>query len=197
MNITNHQTNVAPMSNCPNHEHSGKKWYVMRVFSGKECKVKEYIDAMLKTSADLAEYVLQVLVPTVEVNISNRRTKQKPIISGYVFVEAELTNRILSMLRNVPNVFGFLGDSKGNPKSLSHKEVIQLFGALDNTKSVVDNVTMTFEIGDSVKVADGPFKDFNARIEHIDKNNNRLRVSVKIFGRSTPLVLDYTQVLKQ
>jgi transcriptional antiterminator NusG len=181
---------------------TGKNWYVMRAISGKEGKVKEYVDAMLHQGGEFAKHVSQVLIPTekvVSVRNGKRVVKEKNRFAGYVFVEAELVGEVQPRLRAVPNVLGFLSDTKTNnvPMPLRPHEVNQMLGTVDELQEIPEDVIIPFEVGESVKVVDGPFTGFDAIIEEVNNEKKKLKVSVKIFGRKTPLELGFMQVEKQ
>ena len=174
----------------------------MRAISGKEGKVKEYIDAMVHQGGDFAKHVSQVLIPTektVTVRNGKRVVKEKNRFAGYVFVEAELVGEVQPRLRNVPNVLGFLSDTKTNtkPMPLRSIEVNQMLGTVDELQEIPEDIIIPFEVGESVKVVEGPFTGFDAVIEEINNEKKKLKVSVKIFGRKTPLELGFMQVEKQ
>ncbi len=174
----------------------------MRAISGKEGKVKEYIDAMIHQGGDFAKHVSQVLIPTektVTVRNGKRVVKEKNRFAGYVFVEAELVGEVQPRLRNVPNVLGFLSDTKTNtkPMPLRSIEVNQMLGTVDELQEIPEDIIIPFEVGESVKVVEGPFTGFDAVIEEINNEKKKLKVSVKIFGRKTPLELGFMQVEKQ
>ena len=178
------------------------RWYVMRAISGKEGKVKEYVDAMLHQGGELAKHVSQVLIPTekvVAVRNGKRVVKEKNRYAGYVFVEAELVGEVQPMLRNVPNVLGFLSDTKTNtkPMPLRPSEVNQMLGTIDEIAEIPEDVIIPYEVGESVKVTEGPFRGFDAIIEEVNNEKKKLKVMVKIFGRKTPLELGFLQVEKQ
>ena len=135
------------------------KWYVMRAVSGKESKVKEYIDAEIKKAA--------------------------------------LVGEIPVLLRNTPNVFGFLGESNSNPTPLRQSEVNRLLGAVDEMQDVPEEVLIPYAEGETVKVTEGPFSGFSAVIEEVNNEKKKLKVMVKIFGRKTPLELGFMQVEKE
>jgi transcriptional antiterminator NusG len=181
---------------------TGMQWYVMRAISGKEGKVKEYVEAMLNQGGEFAKHVSQVLIPTekiVSVRNGKRVVKEKNRFAGYVFVEAELVGETQGRLRNVPNVLGFLSDTKTNttPMPLRPHEVSQMLGTVDELQDIPEDIVIPFVVGESVKVADGPFTGFDAVIEEINNEKKKLKVSVKIFGRKTPLELGFMQVEKQ
>lgn len=178
-----------------------KRWYVMRAISGKECKVKEYVDAMIAQHPDFASNVSQVLIPTekvVTVRNGKRVVKEKCRYSGYVFVEASLVGETQSQLRNVPNVLGFLSATKTSttPMPMSQVEVNQMLGTVDEIHDVPEDVMIPFEVGENIKVTDGPFSGFDAVIEEVNSEKKKLKVMVKIFGRKTPLELGFMQVEK-
>lgn len=180
---------------------NGKCWYVMRAVSGKEGKVKEYVEALISQHPDIARYVSQVLIPTekvVAVRNNKRVVKDKNRFPGYVFVEAELVGEIQPTLRAVPNVLGFLTASKGStvPMPLSDAEASQMLGVVDEMQEIPEELVIPYEVGENVKVTDGPFKDFDAVVEEVSNEKKKLKVMVKIFGRKTPLELGFMQVEK-
>ena len=176
------------------------KWYVLRAISGKENKVKEYIEGALVTSTLFKEYVSQVLIPTekvVALRGNKRVIKERNMLPGYVLVECNLTDECYPLLRNIPNVLGFLSDGKSStkPKPVPQSEVNRLVGEVDEAaiEAVLDE---TYLVGEHVKVTDGPFSGFDAVIEEINNDKKKLKVMVKIFGRKTPLELGFMQVEK-
>ena len=177
---------------------SNKKWYVLRAISGKEAKVKEYIEADIKLRG-LTDKVSQVLIPTekvVQVRNGKRIVKEKSYLPGYVLVEAELVGDIAFLLRNTPNVLGFLGGTE-KPTPIRQAEVNRILGTLDELQEVPEDNALEFVVGEVVKVNTGPFSGFNGVIEEINTEKKRLKVMVKIFGRSTPVDLGYMQVDKE
>ena len=175
-----------------------KKWYVLRAISGKESKVKEYIELDVKNHG-LSDYVSQVLIPTekvVQVRNNKRTVTEKTLLSGYVLVEAALVGEIPHMLRNTPNFLGFLGGTE-NPTPLRSYEVKRLLGTADAISESNAETVVEYAVGESVKVADGPFSGFNGIIEEVNGEKKKLKVSVKIFGRVTPLELSFSQVEKE
>ena len=177
---------------------SNKKWYVLRAISGKEAKVKEYIETDVKLRG-LTDKVSQVLIPTekvVQVRNGKRIVKEKPYLSGYVLVEAELVGDIAYLLRNTPNVLGFLG-GMDEPTPIRQAEINRILGTVDELQETSDESLLEFSVGEVVKVNTGPFSGFNGVIEEINTEKKRLKVMVKIFGRSTPVDLGYMQVDKE
>lgn len=171
------------------------KWYVLKVISGHEGRVKDYIELDMKNH-HYEKYVPQVLVPTRKVEVEHRDkkvVKELNMLPGYVLVEAALTNEIQGMLRYTPDVLGFLG--VGNkPSPLRPHELNRLLGVDENGEATQEMTAVDFIVGQSVKVADGPFTGFNGTIEEINSEKKKLKVAVKIFGRVTPLELGYGQV---
>ena len=175
---------------------SAKKWYVLRAVSGKETKVKEYLEADIKNS-DLGEYVSQVLIPTekvYQVRNGKKIVKERSYLPGYVLVEAALVGEVAHHLRNTPNVIGFLG-GLDNPTPLRASEVNRILGVVDGLPEMDDNIP--YEVGDAVKVTEGPFSGFTGLIEEVNGEKKKLKVMVKIFGRKTPLELGFMQVEKE
>jgi len=175
-----------------------KKWYVMRAVSGKEAKVKEYIEADMKNGS-LGDYVSQVLIPTekvYQVRNGKKVMKERSYLPGYVLVEAALVGEITHHLRNTPNVLGFLG-GMDNPTPLRQSEVNRILGTFDELQEVEEDATIPYIVGETVKVNYGPFSGFSGTIEEINNEKKKLKVMVKIFGRKTPLELGFMQVEKE
>ena len=177
------------------------KWYVLKAISGKENKVKEYIEGALVTSTLFKEYVSQVLIPTekvVALRGNKRVVKERNLLPGYVLVECNLTDECYPLLRNIPNVLGFVTDSKSSMKAkpVSQEEVNRLVGAVDDA-SVDAMMDETFLVGERVKVTDGPFDGFEGVVNEVAQDKRKLKVVVTIFDRQTPLELGYDQVAKE
>jgi len=175
-----------------------KKWYVLRTVSGKENKVREYLESEIKNST-LGEYVSQVLIPTekvYQVRNGKRVLKERSYLPGYVLLEASLVGEVIHVLRNIPNVIGFLG-GKDNPQSLRESEVNRILGKVDELQETGEDFSIPFYVGESVKVTHGPFSGFSAVIEEVNNEKKKLKVMVKIFGRKTPLELGFMQVEKE
>ena len=174
------------------------RWYVLRAISGKEGKVKEYVDAQV-AQGDYKGNVSQVLIPTekvVSIRNGKRYVKERCHLPGYVLVEALLKGETQAMLRNTPNVLGFLGETKGSDKPMPIRpdEMKRLLGIVDEMADVPEDIQIPYVVGDAVKVTDGPFNGFEAVIEEVNNEKKKLKVSVKIFGRKTPLELGFMQV---
>ena len=171
----------------------------MRAISGKENKVKEYIEAEIKNS-DLGQYVAQILIPTEKVyQIRNGKkiTKERSCMPGYVLIEANLIGEIPHRLRNTPNVIGFLEEKNHNPIPVRQSEVNKILGTVDDLQETGEEMLTPYFVGESVKVIFGPFSGFSGLIEEVNTEKKKLKVMVMIFGRKTPLELAFTQVEKE
>ena len=175
-----------------------RNWYVLRAVSGKEAKVKEYIEAELKHNELLSKYVFQVFIPTEKhatLRNSKRVVKEKIALPGYVLIEAELKGDTAHTLRFMPNVLGFLG-GLDNPTPVKQSDINRMFGSAEESE-IVDEVAIPYIVNDTVKVTDGPFSGFTGVIEEVNTEKHKLKVMVKIFGRKTPLELSFMQVTKE
>lgn len=176
-----------------------KKWYVIRAIGGKEKKVKEYIDSEINR-LNLQEYISQVLIPTEKVyQIRNGKkiSKERNFFPGYVLIEALLVGEIPHILKNIPNVIGFLGSKGDEPVPLRPSEVKRILGKVDELAASDEEINVPYFVGESVKVIDGPFNSFTGVIEEVNEEKKKLKVMVKIFGRKTPLELSFMQVEKE
>jgi transcriptional antiterminator NusG len=176
-----------------------KHWYVVRAISGKEKKVKEYLENEI-SRLNLQEYVSQVLIPTEKVyQIRNGKkiSKERNYFPGYILIEAVLVGEITHVIRNVTGVLGFLGTKEGEPVPLRISEVNRILGKVDELAESDEEINTPFFVGESVKVIDGPFNGFNGIIEEVNDDKKKLKVMVKIFGRKTPLELSFMQVEKE
>jgi transcriptional antiterminator NusG len=175
------------------------KWYVLRVMGGKENKTVTFIEKEIDR-LKLQDFVAQILVPTEKVyQIKNGKkvSKDKNFFPGYVLVEANLVGEVPHILKNVTNVLGFLGATKGGvPVPMRQSEINRILGKVDEMALTDESVSIPFVVGETVKVIDGPFNSFNAEIEGIDEQKKKLKLMVKIFGRKTPLELNFMQVEK-
>ncbi len=177
----------------------GKKWYVLRAIGGKEKKVKEYIESEI-SRLNLQEFISQVLIPTEKVyQIRNGKkiSKERNFFPGYILIEATLTGEIPHILKNIPNVIGFLGTKGDEPIPLRMLEVNRILGKVDELAVSDEEINIPFFVGESVKVIDGPFNSFTGIIEEVNEEKKKLKVMVKIFGRKTPLELSFMQVEKE
>ncbi|MGM0540823.1 MAG: transcription termination/antitermination protein NusG [Pseudomonadota bacterium] len=174
-----------------------KRWYVVHAYSGYENKVKaslaEYVER-----AGLGEFFGEMLVPSedvVEIRDGKKRTSERKFFPGYVLVQMEMNEDTWHLVKSVPQVMGFIGGTSGRPAPISQKEVDRI---LERVETSVDKPRpkVMYEPGEMVRVTDGPFTDFEAVLEGVDYDRNKLQVSVLIFGRSTPVDLEFTQVEK-
>ncbi len=175
-----------------------KKWYVVRAVSGKEKKVKEQIESEI-SHLRMEEYVSQVLIPTEKIyQIRNGKkiSKERSFFPGYVLIEAALVGEVPHILRNIPNVLGFLG-TEGEPVPLRIAEVNRILGKVDELAESDEEINIPYIVGETVKVIDGPFNSFSGIIEEVNEEKKKLKVSVKIFGRKTPVELSFMQVVKE
>ena len=180
-------------------DNSVRKWYVVRAVSGQENKVKAYIESET-ARLGMSDYVSQVLVPTekvIQIKDGKKIAKEKVYFPGYIMVEANLTGEVPHIIKSIPGVIGFLGEVKGgDPVPLRMSEVNRILGKVDELSVKEDLMTIPFNIGETIKVVDGPFNGFNGTIEKINEDKRKLEVMVKIFGRKTPLELSFMQVEK-
>ena len=173
------------------------QWYVLHVYSGFEKKVASSIKEQARQNG-MDHLIQEVLVPidnVVEVRKGNKKVNaERKFFPGYVLVKMEMTDESWHLVKNTPKVTGFLG-GRGRPTPISEKEADRL---LRQIKEGIDRPkpSVTFEIGEQVKVSDGPFTSFNGLVEDVDEERGRLKVSVSIFGRATPVELEYSQVEK-
>ena len=176
-----------------------KKWYVIRSVTGQEAKVKQYIMTELDR-VGLDSQVEDILVPTekvIQIRQGKKVQKEKTYFPGYIMIKADISGEILHIIRSITNVLGFLGETKGGePIPLRTSEVNRMLGKVDELAISGEQISIPFNIGESVKVIDGPFNGFTGSIDNVNEEKRKLEVMVKIFGRKTPLELSYMQVEK-
>ncbi len=176
-----------------------KHWYVVKAISGKEKKIKEFIEADVNR-LNLQEFVSQILVPTEKVyQIRNGKkiSKERSFFPGYILIEASLVGEIKHIIKNVTGVLGFLTSKEGNPIPLKLSEVNRILGKVDELAENDEEINSPFLVTEAVKVIDGPFNGFTGIIEEVNEEKKKLKVMVKIFGRKTPLELSFMQVEKE
>ncbi|MCL1068903.1 transcription termination/antitermination protein NusG [Shewanella olleyana] len=174
-----------------------KRWYVIQAFSGYEGRVVKTLLEHIKMH-NMEDYFAEVLVPTeevVEMRDGQRRKSERKFFPGYVLVQMEMNDESWHLVKSIPRVMGFIGGTSDRPAPISDREADAILQRLQDTVESPTHRVM-FEPGEVVRVNDGPFADFNGTIEEVDYDKNRVKVSVMIFGRSTPVELDFQQVEK-
>ena len=176
-----------------------KKWYVVRAVSGQENKIKSYIESDI-ARLGLSDFVEEVLVPTekvIQIRNGKKVNKERNYFPGYIMIKANLSGEVPHIIRSITNVIGFLGETKGgDPVPLRTSEVNRMLGKVDELSVQTENVAITFKLGETIKVIDGPFNGFNGSIKKVNEEKRKLEVMEKILGRKTPLQLSYMQVEK-
>ena len=173
-----------------------RNWYIVQTFSGFEHKVAETINELIK-KRELADKIEQVEVPiheVTEVKRGKRVQRKKKFFPSYILVKMEMDKDLYHMIKNIQKVTGFLG-TKGKPVAVSDNEIDKILGNIKEG-SLAPEPRLSFDIGEQVKVCEGPFASFTGLVEEVDEEKSRLKVSVSIFGRPTPIELEYNQVEK-
>ncbi len=172
------------------------RWYIIHAYSGFENKVRDSIISEAERLG-LSEAVEDVQVPTETVTEVKRGKKvqvERKFMPGYVLAKLKLTDDVYHLVKNTPKVTGFLGNNN-KPQAISEREAARYFGGVEEAKAAPKrDISVDYEIGDSVKVLDGPFASFNGVVEELDFDKAKVKVSVSIFGRATPVELDFEQV---
>jgi len=176
---------------------SAAKWYVLHVYSGFESKVAENIKEKARKQG-LEKFVEEIMVPTeevVEVKRGQRVNAERKFFPGYVLAKLELNDHVWHMIKDTPKVSGFLGTGGNKPVPITEREAQRL---IQQVQEGIDRPrpSVVYDIGEEVKVVDGPFASFNGHVEEIDEEKQKLKVTVSIFGRATPVELEYAQVEK-
>ena len=174
-----------------------KRWYVLHVYSGMEKSVQKALRERIDRAA-LGDYFGQILVPTeevIEVKGGQKSITERRFFPGYVLIEMDLTDESWHLVRNTPKVTGFVGGTGNKPTPISEREVEKILNQMSEGVEK-PKPKILFEVGEIVRVTEGPFADFNGSVEEANYDKNKLKVSVTIFGRSTPVELDFTQVEK-
>lgn len=194
--MTEASNNPAEETNIPTQD---TKWYVLRVVSGKEKKVKEYLDIEVRRS-DWGNVITQIFLPVekvYKVQAGKKVMREKNFYPGYVMIEAidgKMSDEVIQSIRNVSGVIHFLGKEK--PIALRKAEVNKMLGKVDELSDNGLTMSEPFIVGETIKIIDGPFNDFNGIIEEVIEDKKKLKVTVKIFGRATPVELNFMQVEK-
>ncbi|MDB4052468.1 transcription termination/antitermination protein NusG [Octadecabacter sp.] len=174
-----------------------QRWYSVSVLSNFEKKIAETIRVTAEEQG-LTDQIAEVLVPTeevIEVRRGKKVTAERRFMPGYVLVQMEMSDEGYHLVNSINRVTGFLGP-QGRPMPMRDAEVQQILGRVEEGQETPRSI-INFEIGEKVKVNEGPFEDFDGMVEEVDEENNRLKVTVSIFGRATPVELEFTQVTKQ
>lgn len=172
-----------------------RKWYVLRTFSGHEKKVKQYLESEVERLG-LGDKLSEVMIPTetvFEMRQGKKRTREKTFFPGYILINALLDKELSHVISNVPSVVGFLTTGE-TPTPLRPDEVNRILGKMDEAREAGEQPEIPFNIGEPVKVVDGPFNNFTGFVEEVYPDKMKVKVMVSIFGRKTPLELDYLQV---
>ncbi len=170
------------------------RWYVVRTFSGHETKVKNLLETGLNEHEHLKAKILEILVPmekVFEVKDGKKKSKTKNFFPGYILVNADLDNQVKDFILSTPSVMGFLGTGN-NPNPLQPEEVRRIVGRLSQDSST-ERMETIFRSGDLVKIIDGPFNNFSGLIEEVNEEKMKIKVMVSIFGRKTPVEIDFVQ----
>ena len=171
-------------------------WYIVQTFSGFEHKVVETLKEIIKKKS-LNDKISEILVPIheiTEVKRGKRVQRKKKYFPSYVLVKMEMNKELYHMIKNIQKVTGFLGTA-GTPVPVSDKEIDKILGNIKEG-SLIPEPSLSFDVGEHVKVCEGPFSSFSGLVEEVDEEKSRLKVSVSIFGRPTPIELEYNQVEK-
>ena len=172
-------------------------WYVLRVMGGKERKTVSFIEKEIDRLG-MNDFVSQILVPTekiFQIRKGKKVSKERNFFPGYVLVQMVMNDESWHLVSSLPRVLGFIGGTKERPAPITQKEADRILNRLQDAIDKPRPKTL-FEVGEVVRVSDGPFADFNGVVEEVDYEKSRLKVSVLIFGRSTPVELDFGQVEK-
>ena len=172
-------------------------WYVIQAYSGYEQKVKAALEERISLN-NLTEKFGEILIPTeqiVELKGGAKKTTERKFFPGYVLAKMEMSDETYHMVKALPKVSGFLGHTQGKPSAVPESEINKILQDIEEGVTS-PKPSITFEVGEQVRVSDGPFASFNGLVEEIDEERSRVKVSVSIFGRSTPVELEYTQVEK-
>ena len=173
------------------------RWYVVHAYSNFENKVKQALEDRIKREG-LEQYFGKILVPTeevVEMRLGQQRKSERKFFPGYVLVQMELTDETWHLVKDVPRVLGFIGGTSDRPAPISEKEAMAILNRVEEGVNK-PRPKVLFEVGEVIRVVDGPFKDFNGVVEEVNYEKNKLKISVLIFGRSTSVELGFSQVEK-
>lgn len=173
------------------------RWYVVHAYSNFENKVKQSLEERIKREG-LERFFGKILVPTeevVEMRMGQQRKSERKFYPGYVLVQMELTDETWHLVKDVPKVLGFIGGASDRPAPISEKEAMAILSRVEEGVNK-PRPKILFEVGEVIRVIDGPFKDFNGVVEEVNYEKSKLKISVLIFGRSTSVELGFSQVEK-
>lgn len=174
-----------------------KRWYVVHAYSGYEKRVQSALKEQIEIKS-LQDLFGDVLVPTenvVEIREGKKRKSERKFYPGYVLVEMDMTDESWHLVKNTPRVLGFIGGTKEKPAPISSREANAILQRVEDGENKVSQKTV-YEAGEMIRVIDGPFADFNGNVEKVNYEKSKLHVTVSIFGRATPVELDFNQVEK-
>ncbi len=176
-----------------------RNWYVVKVISGQEEKIKSHIEADIQYN-NLQEYIEKIVIPkekVIQIRNGKKIQREKALFPGYIMIDAELKGEVPHIIKVTQGVIGFLTETKGgDPVPMRKSEINRMLGKMDELAEAGDVLTVPFIKGETIKVIDGPFNGFNGSIENINEEKRKLEVMVLIFGRKTPLELGFLQVQK-
>ena len=169
-------------------------WYTLRVISGKEQKIREIIKQEVERN-QLSDTIQDILVPTenkVEMKDGKKKVKTRVFFPGYVLIKMDLDNKTKYLVEGIDGVMNFVG-SKGSPQPIRPEEIRRIIGVGENGEDR-EAISIPFKVGDPIRVIDGPFLDFSGFVQEVNNEKQKLKVSVSLFGKPTPIELDYLQV---
>ena len=173
------------------------KWYALRTYTGHEGKVKSALETEMKRLPYLQDKILNILIPqetVFEVRNGKRRQRVKNFLPGYIMIEVVLDKKVHDLINSLPGVVGFLAaNAKSEPQSLQPDEVARILGRVEERKDVA-TIEHAFQIGDPIKVIEGPFSNFTGTVKEVNNEKQKMKVEVGILGRRTPVELDFGQV---
>jgi transcriptional antiterminator NusG len=173
------------------------RWYVVHAYSNFENKVKQALEERVKRDG-LEQYFGDILIPTeeiIELRLGQQRRSERKFFPGYVLVEMELNNETWHLVKDVPKVLGFIGGTSEHPAPISEKEAMSILNRVEKGLNK-PRPKVIFDVGEVVRIIDGPFKDFNGVVEEVSYEKSKLKISVLIFGRSTSVELSFDQIEK-
>ncbi|NJL11866.1 MAG: transcription termination/antitermination factor NusG [Microscillaceae bacterium] len=178
-------------------------WYVVRAISGQEKKIKSYLETEINRRK-IGDFIPQILIPSekvYEMRNGKKYQRERTFLPGYILIQADLTHgEVEPLITNIPGIIGFLSENHGTSKQpipIRQSDINRILGRVDDANSDEPQLEASFIVGEAVKVIDGPFSGFVGTVEEVFEERKKLNVTVKIFGRNTPMELNYMQVEKQ